>query len=138
MSIKEFPLFVVSLALFYCFYVQLNRICLIFSGAFNVSNKQYPVSDLLLTFPILSTVYCRVKYMLDRLRRILQSFALTMLTMRIVCPLFSISFWLLYIFFFFYHFTVILNDFMAILAITATKPFFVCFNKVSLELFKYI
>lgn len=104
MSIKEFPLFVVSLALFYCFYVQLNRICLIFSGAFNVSNKQYPVSDLLLTFPILSTVYCRVKYMLDRLRRILQSSALTMLTMRIVCPLFSISFWLLYIFFFFLSF----------------------------------
>ena len=77
--------------------------------------------------------------MLDRLRRILQSSALTMLTMRIVCPLFSISFWLLYIFFiylFFYHFTVILNDFLAILAITATKPFFVCFNKVSPELFK--
>ena len=37
--------------------------------------------------------------MLDRLRRILQSSALTMLTMRIVCPLFSISFWLLYILF---------------------------------------
>lgn len=104
MSIKEFPLFIVSLALFYCFYVQLNRICRIFSGAFNVSNKQYPVSDLLLTFPILSTVYCRVKYMLDRLRRILQSFVLTMLTMRIVCPLFSISFWLLYIFFIFLSF----------------------------------
>ena len=108
MNIKEFPLFVVSLALFYCFYVQLNRICRIFSGAFNVSNKQYPVSDLLLTFPILSTVYCRVKYMLDRLRRILQSSALTMLTMRIVCPLFSISFWLLYILFI-YLFIIILQ-----------------------------
>ena len=45
MSIKEFPLFVVSLALFYCFYVQLIRICRIISGAFNVSNKQYPVSE---------------------------------------------------------------------------------------------
>lgn len=36
--------------------------------------------------------------------------------------------------FIFYHFTVILNDFLEILAITATKPFFVCFNKVSPEL----
>ena len=114
MSIKEFPLFIVSLALFYCFYVQLNRICRIFSGAFNVSNKQYPVSDLLLTFPILSTVYCRVKYMLDRLRRILQSSALTMLTMRIVCSLIFYFFLAIIYFiylFIYYHFTVILNDF---------------------------
>ena len=73
--------------------------------------------------------------MLDRLRCILQSSALTMLTLRIVCPFFLS---ILFYYCFFYHFTVVLNDFLAILAITATKSFFVCFNKVSLELFKYL
>ena len=74
--------------------------------------------------------------MLDRLRCILQSSALTMLTLRIVCTFF-LSILFCYCFFL-YHFTVVLNDFLAILAITATKSFFVCFNKVSLELFKYL